>query len=293
MTYYDTTDNPATQADDNLAKEAERKAGELGREFEWVGRAGWVAKGVIYALLGLLFLDIARSGGGSQEEASQTGAIEQIAETSYGTVLLIVLAIGLVLYTIWRALSVVMPGDWTGRALLDRIGFAVSAVTYGTLLVATIGFLRNSSSGGQSNDRLVEGLVKDVLAMTGGQTMVFLAGLGIVGIGIAFIHKGWTHSFRDQISGDYGQEGTWIDRLGMIGWIARGLSMIIIGYFLCEAAWTFDADQAAGFDDSIRQIVGNPLGRILAFAVGFGFVAFGAFAALSARHRDLKGPRND
>lgn len=287
----ESTGERAAGAVEEKAKSIERKAGDAGRRFEWLGRVGWLAKGAVYFLVGVLFLDIAF--GGSGEQASQTGAIEQVAKAPFGSLLLTALAVGLALYVVWRVLSVLMPGDWTGRALLDRIGFTVSAATYAALLFTTIGFLRGASSDSGSGDRRVEGLVKDVLSMTGGRTIVTIVGLGVVGLGAAFVKKGWTRSFRDQISGDHGVEGTWIDRLGTIGWVARGVSMGIIGFFLARAAITFNPDEAAGLDDSIRQIVGNPLGQILAVAVGLGFLAFGLFAALSARYRDLKGPRND
>ena len=69
--------------------------------------------------------------------------------------------------------------------------------------------------------------------------------------------------------------------------------MGIIGAFLIRAAWTFDPDDAAGLDDSIRQLAENPFGAVLSAAVGFGFIAYGIFAALSARHRNLEGPWND
>lgn len=278
----------------------EGAAQDASEHFEWLGRAGWVAKGIVYGLIGILFVQIALSsgrGGGSGEggeQANQAGAIEEIAETSYGTVLLVAIGIGLALYAVWRILTVVLPGDWTGRALLDRIGYAVSAVVYISLLFTIIGFLRNDGGGsGQSEDRMIEGLVKDTLEMTAGRTLVIIAGLVLAGIGVAFVHKGWTRSFRDDISGDHGIEGTLIDNLGLVGWIARGVSMGIIGYFLARAAWTFDSDEAAGLDDSMRQLADKTWGAILAALVGIGFVAYGVFAAVSARYRDLEGPRND
>ena len=271
----------------------ERAAEEYGRRFEWIGRLGWIGKGVVYFLVGVLFLQIGAQAGQGTDQANQTGAVEAVAKTPIGSVLLVALAAGLLLYILWRAFSVVMPGDWTGRALLDRGGYLVSVITYAALLVTTVGFLRNrNQEAAENNDRMVEGLVKDVLSMTGGQTAVFIAGVVVVVVGAAFVHKGWTRKFRDGISGDHGAEGTLIDRLGTIGWIARGISMGLIGFFLSRAAWLFDPDEAAGLDDSIRQIAGNPVGRALAFVVGAGFVAFGIFAAISSRHRDLKGPTN-
>ena len=270
----------------------EETANDAGRRFEVVGRAGWLAKGLVYSLIGFLFLGIAFGGGGG--DANQAGAIEQVAETPFGGVLLLGVAIGLGLYSLWRLFTVVLPGDWTGSALIHRAGYLVSAIVYASLLWTSIGFLRGrSSDSGSSEDRMAESVVKSVLEVTAGRTLVIMGGLIAIAIGGFFARKGFTHSFRDDMSGQSGLEGTAIDHLGMVGWIARGASMALIGAFLIQAAWTFDAEKAAGLDDSVRQLAEQPFGAVLAGLVGAGFICYGAFAALSARHRNLEGPRND
>ena len=171
----------------------------------------------------------------------------------------------------------------------------MSAATYAALLFSIVGILRSSgsASSGEDEDRMVEGLVKDVMAMTAGRWLVALAAAVVVVIGLVFVRKGWTRSFRDDISGDTGIEGTLTDRLGVVGWIARGLVMIVIGWFLALAAYRFDPDEAAGFDDSIRQLTSTGWGAVLAGLIAIGFIAYGAFCIVSARFRDLKGPTND
>ncbi len=269
------------------------KAEDAGERFAILGRAGWVAKGLVYLLVGVLFVRIAL-GSSESDEANQAGAVEKIAEQPLGRLLLVALGTGLLLYAIWRLFTVVLPGDWSGKALVDRVGYLVSAAIYSSLLVTIVDVIRRASSDpDEREDRMIEGLVTDVLSVTAGRTMVIIAGLIVVGIGVVFCRKGLTRSFRDQMSGGDGLEGTLIDRLGTIGWIARGVSMGIIGAFLVRAAWTFDPNDAAGLDDSIRQLAENPFGAALSAAVGFGFIAYGLFAALSARHRKLEGPRND
>lgn len=266
---------------------------ELGERFESFGRAGWVAKGAVYGLIGLLFIRIAWLGGAS-EEANQEGAVERIAGTGPGGLLLVVLAAGLLLYIVWRLFTVVLPGDWTGRALLDRIGYAVSAAVYTSLLVTVVDILvSDGGSDAESEDRTIERYVKDTLEMPAGRWLVAVAGIVVIGIGVAFVRKGVTRSFRDSISGDHGGERSVIDNLGLVGWVARGVSMFLIGGFLTRAAYLFDADEAAGFDDSIRQIADSTWGSLLAVLVGVGFIAFGVFCIVSARHQELTGPRND
>ena len=280
--------NTSTEAA-SVVEEAVETAGD---KFEFVGRAGWIAKGIVYGLVGVLFLGISVTGSG--QEANQAGAVEKISEGPFGGALLVALAVGLSLYALWRLFTVILPGDWTGGALLHRLGYAVSAAVYISLLWTTIGFIRRGYSASSSaEDRRVEQLVKAVLDVPLGRLAVVIAGLVAIGIGGYFVRKGWTKSFRSEMTCDDGHEGTAIDRLGLIGWAARGASMAIIGAFLIQAAWTYDAEKAAGFDDSMRQLVSHPLGALLAGLVGAGFIAYAAFVILSSRHRNLEGPTND
>jgi hypothetical protein len=65
-----------------------------------LARAGLVAKGASYAIVGILALKLALGDGG--KATSRQGALEELAGTTFGTVLLILLAIGLASYAVWR-----------------------------------------------------------------------------------------------------------------------------------------------------------------------------------------------
>ena len=264
--------------------------------FSRFGHVGWMAKGLVYALVGVLFIQVASNSGsgGEEAEANQAGAVETVAGTPFGAVLLWVLAAGIVLYVAWRAFTVVLPGDWTGKALLKRIGYAISALVYLSLLISTIETLAHRNQDpGSAEDRRLENLVADVLGMPVGRVLIVVAGLVVTGVGAAFVHTGVTGGYRDAMSaGDQGIEGMAIDRLGLVGWIARGVAFFPIGFFLIRAAWTYHPDDAGGFDDSVHELASHPAGAVMAALMGLGFVAYGLFAALSARYQRLEGPRN-
>lgn len=268
---------------------------EAGDRFESFGRVGWLAKGVVYATIGILFLRIAIGDDrGTDEQANQAGAVEAVAETSAGRALLVILGVGLALYACWRLFTVILPGDWTGRALLDRGGYLVSTVIYTVLLVTIVGMLRTRRhTADQREDRMVEDLVKDVLSVPAGRLLVALAGVAVIVVGVVFAHKGVTRSFRKELAARGSRPKPWLEWLGTAGWIARGISMGLIGAFLIRAAWVHDPEEAAGLDDSIRQLTGSWWGVVLALVVGVGFVVYGLFAGLSANRRVLHGPCND
>lgn len=78
-------------------------------------RAGFVAPGVIYLLMGVLSPRVAFSDGGG-EQADRGGAIAEIAEKPFGAVLLWLLGIALVGMTLWRLTEAAF-----GQAGPDRV----------------------------------------------------------------------------------------------------------------------------------------------------------------------------
>src|SRR3954467_2808811 len=58
----------------------------------WLGRAGLVARGAVYAVIGILALKLAFGDGG--KTTSQQGALGTIASQPFGKVLLVLLAVG-------------------------------------------------------------------------------------------------------------------------------------------------------------------------------------------------------
>ena len=86
---------------------------------DWIerfARLGYVAKGVVYVLVGVLALT-ARS-------ADRRNAIELINAEPLGKLALLVVVLGLLGYTTWRVISGITDSDHHGR---DAKGFAVRA----------------------------------------------------------------------------------------------------------------------------------------------------------------------
>ena len=66
----------------------------------WLARAGLLARGAVYFVIGLLALKLALGIGGKATD--QEGAMKAIAAQPFGKVLLVLLAIGLAGYALWR-----------------------------------------------------------------------------------------------------------------------------------------------------------------------------------------------
>jgi hypothetical protein len=264
-----------------------------------LGRVGWVAKGVVYVLTGILAMLIAvgsTSGsgstgatGGSGQEASPGGAISRIAETSGGTFLLCVIAAGLVLYSAWRVVTALLPADTEAASWLTRAGYLISAATYLVLAWTALSFVRNPGDPQQSEDSRIESFTADVLSRSFGRVLVFAVGAVVLIVAATFLWKAVTASFTSQLgAGGIGPiSHRTLVAMGRVGWVGRAAMMGLIGFFLCRAAVRFDADDAQGLDGSLRKAASSGLGTGLVLVVAVGLLVYGVFCVLSAPRRLL------
>ena len=258
-------------------------------------RIGWVSKGIVYALVGVLALTIAfarESEMTPEGEASPTGAVTRIAQASYGTAVLVVIAVGLVLYALWRIVTIILPARNEAHAWLTRVGYAVSAVVYLLLAWTAVSKIRSGqqpASDENSEEAKVDGVTREIMSHAGGRWLMALIGLVIVGIGIYFLIRATRRRFDDQLDGrgvgplDHDH----LVILGRVGWIGRGVMMALIGFFLVRAAWQADADQAAGLDGSLREASSSTIGMLLVFVVAIGLIVYGVYCVISAPRRRL------
>src|SRR6478735_2046890 len=215
---------------------------------------------------------------GNAERVGDSALLEGLARVglvAYGVVHLL---IG------WLALQIAWGG--TSGASADSSG-ALSTVAeqpFGKILLWLVAVGMGSSSS-QSQQEATSG----VLAWPGGQVIVVVAALIIIGVGVAGVVKGVKKSFAEEIdtSSKSPTARSAVARLGQVGYIARGLALGVVGGLLGYAAVTFDAQQAKGLDGAMRTILDQPFGQFLLTAVALGFVAFGLFAFLQARYRRM------
>ena len=106
--------------------EAKRAANEAASSpwMEGLARAGLVAKGLTYCIVAALAINVAVSGGGQLED--RPGALHEVAQSSFGRILLAGLAVGLAGYAIWLAYGVAI-GD-VPLILVDLAGVAGAAL---------------------------------------------------------------------------------------------------------------------------------------------------------------------
>jgi hypothetical protein len=273
-----------------------RQVRSIGRSWlEKPGRVGWFAKGVVYVLIGALAVPIAVGGSPSPDNrASRTGAIGIIAENSLGGVLLVLIAMGLVVYSLWRVTTAIMPGDASDPVVwARRVGYLMSASAYAFLAWSAVSFLTSDpgdqESGGMST---LEKVTRTLMGSTGGRLVLGVGGLGGLIVAGFHGHRALTRKFMDDIDMSSASEGeqALITGLGAAGWIGRAMAIALLSFFVIEAAWTASPTEARGLDEALRDTAHMWWGAVLVLVAGVTLAAYGSFAIISARRRRLVGP---
>ncbi len=254
-------------------------------QYEWLARGGLVARGVIYGIIGILAIKLALTDGG--ETTDQQGALQEIAQQPFGKALLILMAVGLAGYSVWRIVrAAIGHGPESGQDDgLERVGGLASGVVYALLCFTAVQILIGSG-GEKGNEEKTTG---GVLDWTGGTWIVGIGGLIMIGVAGYQAHQGITKKFLEKSKIEQMGAGMreLFTRLGLVGHLARAVIFAIIGYALIKAAIDHDADKAVGLDGALAKLAQASYGPVLLSIVAAGLAAFAAFSILDARYRKI------
>ena len=273
--------------------------GELVREhpgITLIGRIGWLAKGVVYLVAGILALMVAmRSLGwkkGDSGEASPTGAIKEVAHHNFGGPALVILGVGLIVYALWRLISAIMPGSHEMKVVVLRVAYVISAIMYATFAFTAFQVVGESPADTDGNSKVTD-LSRSIMKNGAGRILIGVVGAVLIGAGIYRANKGRKEDVTQELdlSGMSAARREWARRLGAIGEIGRGVALLLIGFFLIRAAVSYDAAQATGLDGALRRAAENGWSRILVLVVAIGFVCYGIFCLATFTRRRFEAPR--
>jgi hypothetical protein len=261
---------------------------------EGLARAGYVARGLLYIVVGILAVQVALGLGGATTD--KKGAIEVIGGQPFGKFLLVLVAIGLAGYSLWglvRAIFDPLKRGTDAKGIAQRIGYLVSAVAYGSLVLPTVAYIQGASQSGSSQGS--QDLTAKLLSLPFGQGLAVIVGLiGMVG-GIGQIWQGISTDFKKDLkTGEMSaNEITWAIRVGRFGSIARGVIFMLLGFFVVQAALHYDPKQAQGLDGALRTVAAQPYGPWLLCLVALGLISFGIYSVLCARWMKLTKSASD
>lgn len=248
---------------------------------EYLMRAGYAARGVVYLLTGGLALLSAWQGGSGEDKK---GALSSLFGQSFGQFLILAIAAGLLCYGIWRLVCGYIDLEDQGseaKGLVARVGQGLS----GAVNIGLSFSIARLALGNSSGDEGKEALTSKLLAMPLGQIIVCVVGLGIIGAGLAYLYKGWSEKYRENL-----RWSPILEKLStpiQLGLMARGVVVAIIGGFFLFAAMQADADQAGGLSQAFELVRSQAYGRYLLGLLAAGMFAFGIYCWIETAYRIL------
>ena len=238
-------------------------------------RLGFAARGLLYLVIGFLVIRTGRA-----EDPS--GALEALAEGGGRTLLYLIIA-GFLAYGLWRLSDAAFnierhePGN---KGLRERVGAGASGIVHLLLAWQAVGLLRGSGSSG-SGGGTQEG-AQSALQLPGGQLMVVIAGLVLLGVGAFQLVKAYKASFLKHLEPEVARQ-PWAKLTGQGGYAARGLVFLISGAFLTAAGFKEQAGEAGGMAEALAWLT-SPWDMLVAV----GLILFGLYSLIEARFRVLQ-----
>jgi hypothetical protein len=250
-------------------------------------RLGFVARGILYSLVGLLTLwSIVHNG--AHAHGGMKTTFNSIHSLKPGVVLLGGLALGFLGFAagmIWIALF-----DWNSHGghplgLVRRAGTFITGLVHLGLVVSSVLLIAGHETQGRSTRRWTE------LAMNYpfGRQAVAIAALYAVGFGIFLFFQAWTgriDPLLDLASLDpvAARVANWTGRFGLF---ARGAIYVTIGVILAIAAVRGDASQVVGLGGAMRELSEHLYGVTSLAVIASGLFAYGCFMFIEARYRRI------
>jgi len=253
---------------------------------ERLARVGYGAKALLYITIGILAAGAAFGWGGRATDTE--GALRLVYRMTFGRVMLVVAAAGLLGYALWRVVEALMDPDGRGngpKGIALRIGFAVRGLFHGAL---GIGAFRLAYGDRTDSPDRTRDWTAFLLDMPAGELLVWLAGGSVIGYGLYQLYRSFKAKLGRQLdlSSLSGQTHVWIVGVSRFGIAARGIVFCLIGFFLARAASQHDAGQAGGIQQSLATLA--RVGRWPFAAVALGLMAYGAYELLNARYRRIR-----
>lgn len=253
----------------------------------WVrrfARFGFMAKGTVYMLIGILTL-MASIGIGGKATGTK-GMFRSLAGVLFGEILLWIIGIGLVGYISWLIIKAVVDPlnkGKDGKGLISRIGYLVGSIIYGGLALNAIKIALHTSSNRSNTEQTLSG---KLLSQPFGQWLIGIVGVIVIGYGIYEFYHGSTGNFMKKmrlVEMDKHKRKV-AKHTGQFGLSARGVVLGLIGFFFIKTALSANPNEAKGLDGALSEIAQQPHGQVLLGIAAIGLILYGIYQMVRGRY---------
>jgi hypothetical protein len=258
------------------------------RPLGWLVRAGFIARGLTYGLIAAIAIRLAVDGHSPAARPNQQGALTLVAQAPLGRVAIVMIAVGLFAYALWKLALALLgrgPEGGGGTGAKDRLANLGGAVVYLAFgAVATRVLIGSAGNQAQEQRNAASG----VLGWPGGRWIVGVGGAGLIAISAYQIYTALSEDFADDNkTGEMPRRARCLFMvLGRTGLTARALVFTLVGYFLVRTAIAFKPSQL-GVDGALSAVHSLPFGTWLLVLVAAGLLIFAVFSLFEARYQRL------
>lgn len=251
-------------------------------------QAGFYAKGIVYALIGTLTAMAALGLGGGIEDRS--GIMNFLKGLPAGSVLVALIAVGLLAFGLWRFYEAIEDPNADGdeKRPGKRIIYIFSGLTYSAIAYSFAKPLFGNGGGSGGGDTKKAALA-ELLDKSWGVWVIAAIAVIMAIMAVYQFYRGYSGKYMAMVDEhpDNKQEYQLVKRSGKFGYMARGVIFGIFTFFLIKVIADHNADAYEGTKGAFQYLLSFDYGAILMGAVALGFIGYGIFCILVARHANL------
>ncbi|AVR46306.1 DUF1206 domain-containing protein [Christiangramia fulva] len=251
-----------------------------------MARVGYIAKGGVYAITGILAFMAAFNMGGGQT-SGKTGVVNFLQKQPFGNALLILLALGLLCYAGWRFFQSIKDPEHIGdseHGKIKRVGLFISGLIYLSLAGYAVLQLINAGSSGGGNNNL------SFLSGSLGVVVFAVIGIALIGLSIHKFQKAYSKNFLRKFnykSITEEKRRKLVKNTGYLGIIARGVVFAIMAYIFIRGAYHSNTNDIKNISDAFDFLQKSSYGPWLLGLVALGLICYGIYMFAMAKYRQF------
>ncbi|HKJ06655.1 MAG TPA: DUF1206 domain-containing protein [Flavobacteriaceae bacterium] len=242
---------------------------------EKFARFGMLTKGIVYSLIGVLTALAAFGMGG--EKAGAEGALDYLAKQSFGQVILILMALGLLGYVFWRfyqAFANPQNLDNDLKGYVKRFAYVISAFIYGGFAYYAFKLAMGNSSSSSN------------MSSTN-NTIIIAIGIGMLVKAIYDIYRAYSEKFREGIEESKlsSKEQKVLLNAGKFGHTARGLVIGLMAYLTLSSG--LSSSNSISTQTDAFSYIQNEYGSFVLAIFAIGLLGYGIYMFIKAKYPSL------